>query len=357
MRLQQIRTLKELESIKDTWQSFEKIEDGASIFQSWIWNRTWIETVLNHQKKSRLNVQVLEDTSGRILGILPFFDQEIAGSMIKLTQFLGHRMSYHNDILLSDPQNMELAATIVALLLKNNDFRTVLHLRHLVDKSFFTKQLLSEGYLQTQCKRVWVEASEEFREKQQQRLGRSKRKTLRWAENTLRKKFNSQYCVVSGDDFPKALDKLIDLHQLRFDSMGRSSVLVDRNLTFLREASKRLSTRACFEITQLIAQDKVIASMLMARDKDRYFFIQSGFDPEFARYSPIRLLISKTLGRGFEELGCQYFDMGPDYEPYKYEWKPFIGTNYFCSIGGVGPYAKSLAFLHRLAFRRSLPKT
>lgn len=355
-QIKHIRTFAELDGIENIWKELERANGGLSIFQSWIWNRTWCEHYLGQDKKSFLDVRLVEDSKGRPLAILPFFKVALAGPFIHLTQFLGHRMSYHNDIILVEPDNQKLAELIVELLIKDLGYRTVMHLRHLDQRSQFTKQLLARHLVEPQCLRVWVKKDPRITV-QRMRLGRSKLKTLRWAENQLRKNFNSEYRVRVGADLFDSFEELVKLHQLRFTSKGRSTRFQGKNLIFRKDVMLKSNYSNKFEVVQLCASGRTIAATLMLCDKQNYYCIQTGFDPEFSRFSPMRLLLTEVMRRGFEDLGCDSFDFGPGYERYKFDWKPTIGTNYFCCIGGNGLYAKSLAALYRFAFRCSLPAT
>ena len=151
-----------------------------------------------------------------------------------------------------------------------------------------------------------------------------------------------------------ALEDLVDLHLRRFASKQQKTQFAGENLRFRKEVMAQFPS-GVFEILELRAGQRIIASTLMAHDGDRYFCIQTGFDPEFSNYSPMRILLTEAIRRGFEDLRCSSFDLGPGYESYKFDWKPTVGTNYFCCIGGRGLYAKTLAELYRIAFRRSLP--
>jgi len=82
IRIKRIRTLGELDAIEEIWTDLERVEDGPSIFQSWIWNRTWCEHVLRSHKQARLDVRLVEDGAGRTLAILPFFEETLAGPLL-----------------------------------------------------------------------------------------------------------------------------------------------------------------------------------------------------------------------------------------------------------------------------------
>lgn len=356
VQVKHIHTLGELDRIKDVWEELERANGGLPIFQSWIWNRTWCDYYIGQGGKYHLDVRLVEDKGGQILAILPFFKTALAGPLIHLVQFLGHRMSYHNDILLVEPDNQELAEQVVELLIEDLGYRTVMHLRHLDEESQFTKQLLSRQLVEPQCSRVWVKNDPKITT-QRMRLGRSKLKTLKWAENQLLKNSNGEYRVRVGTDILEAFDELVKLHQLRFSSKGQSTRFQGRNLVFRKDVMSKFNYSNKFEVVQLRAAGRTIAATLMICDKQNYYCIQTGFDPEYSRYSPMRLLLTEVMRRGFEDLGCDSFDFGPGYERYKFDWQPTVGTNYFCCIGGHGLYAKSLASFYRFAFRRSLPAT
>jgi CelD/BcsL family acetyltransferase involved in cellulose biosynthesis len=355
-RVRHIRTLEELDRIEDIWRELERANDKSSLFQSWSWNRTWCEFFLSQSENKRLDVRLIENSEGRALGILPFFKKSLVGPMIELTQFLGHRMSYQNDILLSEPKNSELTKKIVDLMVADMGYRTIIHLRHLDEESSFTQELVRRGIAESQCTRLKVKADPTAHDPSL-RFGRSTRRRYRGQINKLKREYGIEFHVRSGDEFMDAFENLVGLHQRRFASKKQTTQFSGANLLFRKNAMARLKEDGIFEIVQLRAGGGTIASTLMARDKGRYFCIQTGFDPEFANYSPMRILLTETIRRGFEDLGCRSFDLGPGYEQYKFDWKPYVGKNYSCCIGGPGPYAKSMAALYSFAFRRSLPGT
>ena len=354
MRIKRITTFEGLDALKESWTQLEVTKGSATIFQSWIWNRTWCEYLIDNSKGWHLNIRVVEDSDGQVMAILPFFEQHLPLHALKITHFLGHHMSYGNDVLLANAQSPELAREVVNLLLNDLDSRTIIHLRHLNSNSLFTKELIDRGLADTHCPRVLIKADSNITD-QSTRLGRSRRKSFRLAENRLKRKDELQYIVYSNDNFSDAFEEMIRLHQLRFASQGRSTTLEGKNLKFLSSAATKLSKEMLSEIIELRLGDKTIASAFMARDEEVYYFIQGGFDPDYSRFSPMRLLLTETMRRGFDELNCSVYDTGPGYEKYKYDWKPFVDTNYFACLSGPGLYAKLLAKIYRAIFLKNLP--
>lgn len=354
LRVAHLRTLAELDGTEDIWQAFAHANDDGSLFQSWVWNRAWCEIFVDDRAGTQLDVRLIEDGAGRAQAILPFCLGRPAGPLLRVVEFLGHRMSQHNDALLACPGNAELADAVIEAMRRSLGPTTVLHLRHLAPRSIFTQQLLAGGLAEPLCPRLHLEADRRLKE-QSNRLGRSNRKTLRWATNRMTLEYGIDFQVRSGNAFPSAFDELVALHQRRFAATGRSTLLEGRGLAFLKTVTSRLSMEARFEIVQLRASERTVAAALMAHDRHCYRLVQTGFDPDLGHFSPMRILLAETMRRGFDDLGCVTYDLGTGYQRYKYDWKPFVTTNYYCCLGGGGAYAKAAAALYRRAFLMRSP--
>ncbi|HNP27883.1 MAG TPA: GNAT family N-acetyltransferase [Nitrospirales bacterium] len=343
--------MKELDSIKDVWKAFEQQSDGPTIFQSWTWNRIWCEQVLAPNKKMRLAVKLVEDSMGGPMAILPFFEQDIVGPLVQVTQFLGHRMSTYNDILLADPNNMDLSKEIVDLLCSDRKKNSFIHLRQLSDESSFTKELLDRGLAAPQCQRAWIEAAQDGQDPLSL-VSKSRRKHIRQAERRLQEKGTVVYRVCRENEFTPAFDELIHMHYQRFLQKGKDTNLTSPNITFLKEVTATLSKRGQAEVLQLRLNDVTIAAVLQIIDRNRYYSIQSGFDPDFAEYSPIWLLDLKSMHRGFKTLGCKGYDLGAIYNKYKYSWNPSLGMNYVASFNADTWLVQIAQSIYRYKFKR-----
>ena len=114
---QLIRNYKDMESIRGLWESWERLPGGPTIFQSWEWNKAWCDHALHPGGACGLEIRLVEDRSGRPLAIVPLFSRRLLGNALRIVEFLGHRFSPHNDILLSEPGNPDLAHHVVSVLL------------------------------------------------------------------------------------------------------------------------------------------------------------------------------------------------------------------------------------------------
>ncbi len=353
IRIKKIHSFDELDSLKEDWNSLECRIGGPSFFQSWVWNRTWCNHFLKAPGK-KLSVKVAEDGAGRVQAIFPFFKQNVAGGMVCIEQFLCHRLTYHNDVLLLHPEDASFVREVTSALLEKIDYRTILSLRHLNKKSLFTKYLSAQGGAHPQCTRLQVLTDPSIKD-QSTRLGKSTRKRYRKQINRLRREYESNFSIQRNDVINTGFRELVDLHHRRFSDAGRETVFSGISLEFWEEIIQKANGKTSFEIVQLRADGEPIAAGLGLHDGTHYFGIQTGFNPEFKQFSPMRILLVEIMRRAFDDLGCHAYDHGPGYEKYKYEWSPTVSTNYFGCQGGHGPYAKMLARGYRWAFLRSLP--
>ncbi len=351
LKIKRIRTYEELDSLKGMWEKFQNARNGPTVFQSWIWNRTWCDEVLQFQKYSTLDVRVAEEPNGKIVAIIPTYIDKLGTPGIATLQFLAHRMSIYNDILFCEAENQDLALAVAESLMDSLGPATIAHLRHLGEESTFTKALILKNWAQIQVPRLLLRYDSNITD-QSNRLGKSRRKAFRLAHNRLNKEYSIEYRVVQWQDFNSAMNELLDLHLRRFDAKGKSSLLQGKNLAFLQRAMSDLTSRNQFEIVQLRADDTTVAAVLMVKEGKSYVFFQGGFDPEFSRYSPMRLLLTETMRRGFDELGCERFDLGDGYGTYKCDWSPTAAMNYFCCRGNNPLYANVFAAATRYAFQR-----
>lgn len=122
---------------------------------------------------------------------------------------------------------------------------------------------------------------------------------------------------------PAHLERLFELHSLRWQTRGEPGVLCDSTLqTFHRRAANPL-----VRMHALIVKDRVIGVLYgFARNGTMHFYL-SGFDPEWERYSPGSLLIHYSIEYA-RSAGDRYFDFLRGPEPYKYRWGAVDRTQY-----------------------------
>ncbi|MBI9070050.1 MAG: GNAT family N-acetyltransferase [Melioribacteraceae bacterium] len=349
LELKRIHSVAELQEFRNEWI---KIEKKYSFFQSWQWNYQWINTVLVNDDNSELDVWIIFN-EGKIIAILPFFMKPIRFTPIKVLYFLSARMSYDYDVLLSEDIKEEDIDDLIRLLKNNLSFTSFLHLRHMNEDSKFTKRLIELNYAIPQCKRIKV-LYDPLITDHTKRLHKHTRESIRMRTNRLFKQTKAELRVMRDGSLQSSFDELILLHNKRFNSRSKKTILAGNNLLFLKKVIEEIPDK--FEIVELVSDSNVIASHLAIVEKENYYSINTGFDPVFAWYSPNKILLNAAITRAFNDLKLKYFDLGPGYESYKYSWNPSEFENYFCCLSGKSVFSKLSAFIYKTLFIVTIKK-
>jgi CelD/BcsL family acetyltransferase involved in cellulose biosynthesis len=345
-----IERIEHLDELEPAWSSIETRRPATPVFQSWLWSSTWARTVIPEIKGARLQSYVVSSDAGDALAVLPCFRASLAGGALGIVRFLGDRMSFVNDLVCASADEA-LAEELVARLGPLLGRRELAHLKHLNGTSPFTRALIREGAAELQCRRLII-SREGGDGEPLARLGRKSRRTLNWQRNRLQKTFGAaRYRVVSREETARAFDRFVDFHRARFRRRGHATLLGGANLRFLRTVFLELCQLGRAEILELEAGERPIATLLAIIDGERYYSVNSGFDVSFEQFSPMKLLLTEGMRRAFA-LGCEHFELGPDYEPYKQMWRPTGEASYAACLSGPGLVSRMGAAGYRAAFRR-----
>ena len=111
------------------------------------------------------------------------------------------------------------------------------------------------------------------------------------------------------------LERLFELHRMRWESRGEQGVLAD---PALQEFHRRAANPLVRMHALYVGGDVVGVLYGFARNGTMHFYL-SGFDARFDRYSPGSLLIEYAVEYA-RSAGDRYFDFLRGPEPYKYRW-------------------------------------
>ncbi|MEE2785393.1 MAG: GNAT family N-acetyltransferase [Pseudomonadota bacterium] len=124
-----------------------------------------------------------------------------------------------------------------------------------------------------------------------------------------------------GELLDAALNKLRDLHGLRFASLGRSSFFLQPDYRAFHDDLVRNSRKAGLRIsfTEALHHGRVVGSLYGTRFNDSFTFLMIGFDPDFSNFSPGHLLIYHTIV-DLVSRSVDTFDFKCGEESYKQRW-------------------------------------
>ena len=145
------------------------------------------------------------------------------------------------------------------------------------------------------------------------------RRNWRYALHTL-ERAGARLELVTAPDVGEAVADLERLHRLRWAERGERGVLADPLLQRLvADAASALDDAGMLRLHRLRLDGQSVAVLLALNGDRRTCCYLSGFDPAFARLSPVTALIGATIEQAARE-GDVAVDFLRGEEPYKLAW-------------------------------------
>ena len=128
------------------------------------------------------------------------------------------------------------------------------------------------------------------------------------------------------------LERLFSLHASRWRQRGETGVLSDPQVRrFHHEVAPALLTRGRLWLLELTFDDIPVASTLALPCHKRILYYLGGYAPEYARYSPGRLILAELVRLALNE-GFREIDFLRGVERYKYDWGAHNRSTYRAQI-------------------------
>jgi CelD/BcsL family acetyltransferase involved in cellulose biosynthesis len=117
-----------------------------------------------------------------------------------------------------------------------------------------------------------------------------------------------------------ALAELITLHHKRWQARGGSTAFcAPALLAFHEDLSQRALERGWLRLAVLRLDGVPAAAFCGFRYKRWFYYYQSGFDPDYAKYSVGSAIVALTIKSAIAE-GADEYDFLHGDEPYKFQW-------------------------------------
>jgi CelD/BcsL family acetyltransferase involved in cellulose biosynthesis len=116
------------------------------------------------------------------------------------------------------------------------------------------------------------------------------------------------------------MEDFLRLHRLRWAEEGGSyGIPPGPAEEFHRRVAPLLAERGWLRLYRLHVQGKAIAAVYGIEVRRRFFFYQSGWDPEWSARSPGAVLVGRTVEDAYAR-GLTDYDFLRGTEPYKLDW-------------------------------------
>lgn len=317
LRLRELRSLAEAESIREAWRALCLADRSATPFQTWEWNQGLAQY---EARRVRPRILVGEDPAGRVVGIAPLCLRRSGLPGFQLLEFIGSHVSDYVDLICQESWRDAFAQRVLEWIDRNREWR-ILHFKNYAGNSL--DRFESDGGFAIRpietCAFVTLPASlEEYERKilHKKLLANIRRQTRVLSGEGSLQLSASQTTSELRDD----LATLFDLHQRRQRSKGERGKFFDARWreSFLA-TSLALFGDGRVKLGTLRVGGRPIACAYNLRIGDQEHGMMLGMDPEADRLSPGSVIIHWMIGEAIRD-GMRNFGFGRGSESYKSRW-------------------------------------
>ena len=321
MAIHEIRTARELLSLRSDWLALWKRSSTATPFQSPDWVIPWWQ----HFGTGRLCVLALMK-AGELLGLAPLF---VNGEEQSSLRFVGTGNTDYLDVLLDDSASHDSVPALFNYICETRSWLRA-DLENLrADSPLLKTKSCREvrEYIEEQdaCPVLSLPAcAEDFVESLPQQLKHNvsyyRRKLAKLGDVTIEQAVTN--------NFTELFAAFVRLHEARWQMNRMCGVLAEPDAqSFLREASLDLLANGALRLYALRVAGRVVASLYGFHHARRTYYYLGGFDPEFSDCSPGTVLVAHAILEAIGE-GATEFDFLRGREDYKYRWGAVDHTIY-----------------------------
>jgi CelD/BcsL family acetyltransferase involved in cellulose biosynthesis len=325
-----VASVEEIRLARESWNALVARMRHPVIFLGWDWLVSWLDTAASGWQ---LQVLFVRDASGELVAILPLARArrraEFMPFAATLTTFCGSLDTHpdHLDVICAaDADGQHILARCFDFLARERLLGSVLYFPYLAEGGELTRFLASPAGARLHAQRVvsiispFVDLAAGY-EAYLAAMSKKKRYNLTRERKILCEDKGAKVTRVSTPEaLGPAIDELFRLHHQRAQDLGRESHFGgETTVGFHRELAGRLLANDQVRLYQLELEGKAIATVYGFIQGGEFSFFQAGFDPEWKKLSPGKVLI----GRVMEELAARQvvlFDFLGGGDEYKQFW-------------------------------------
>jgi CelD/BcsL family acetyltransferase involved in cellulose biosynthesis len=153
-------------------------------------------------------------------------------------------------------------------------------------------------------------------------------KTLRQSLRLLHGMPGMQFETASPRQFDEYLQALVRLHTARWNSREQPGMLASADLqAFHAEVAAGFAAGGYLRFYGLRHRGTLVSVLYGFFCRGKFYYYLSGFDPEYAKFSPGQAVLAHALECAMTE-GARSFDFLRNNEPYKQRWGARPNQNY-----------------------------
>jgi CelD/BcsL family acetyltransferase involved in cellulose biosynthesis len=328
--INRLATLTQLDALEKDWSELLDEIPGVPIFLTWEWIRTWW---LSFGQGRQLWLLTARDNQGRLLGLAPLMREEYKKGWMKfgMIAFIGtgRVCPTHLNILARISDQEGLYRAFLDFLLGHSDQWDVLRIASVDPNSFENNLLTAAGgriRIGAQITSPYISLPGNW-ETYLKTVSRKLRKNLKSSSSKLEGDYPGAVdfaCITDLGELNSAMEKLTELIRNRCHAKGLPTDWDDPIFTNFQQTIAHLALhRGWLRLYTLTVKDCVIAFIYCFHFKDCVYIYNMGFDIDWSKYSPGRLLIAFSIQTAIRESASQ-LDFGRGESKYKFDWTDYV---------------------------------
>ena len=321
-------------NLYDSWNEILSQTAYANIQLTHEWLSSWWEVFGDNKKLSLITIT----DRGKIIGIAPLTITKVigkAGFELRKLTFVGNGLTDYHDLLIANGRREETLQILLEFIVNCKENWDAIHFRNirsdspnlpilkgiLRDTSFtFVERInIRSHYISIDCN--WIDYYGA--------LGKNIRSDIRRRLNYMTKIGKAEFIRLHEiDDIMDTLSIIKSIHVKCRQAKGEISWYTDeKRFRFVSLILKRFGERKWLDLVFLKLNKRIVAYYLGFVYDNIVYFWNTGFDPEFSKVGPGKLLLHFWIKDSFEA-GYREFDFMVGEEPYKRQWTSPMRPNY-----------------------------
>jgi CelD/BcsL family acetyltransferase involved in cellulose biosynthesis len=321
-------------NLYDSWNEILSQTTCANIQLTYEWLSSWWEVFGENERLSLITIT----DEGKIIGIAPLIITKVinkAGLKLRKLTFVGDGLTDYHDLLVVNDRRKEALQILLKFIVNSKENWDAIHFRNVRSDSpnlpvlrdafqampltFIERINIQSPYISID--RNWMNYYGA--------LGRNIKSDIQRRLNYLTRMGKAEFIHLHKvDDVTNTLGIIKSIHEKCQGAKGEISWYTnDKRFRFVSLILKRFGDRKWLDIVFFKLNEKIIAYYLGFVYDNVVYFWNTGFDPEFSKMSPGKLLLHHWIKDAFEA-GYKEFDFMVGEEPYKFQWTSRTRPNY-----------------------------
>ncbi|MGB6299645.1 MAG: GNAT family N-acetyltransferase [Rivularia sp. (in: cyanobacteria)] len=307
MQVEIINSIQQFDSLKTNWNNIYACDSHAQIFLSWNWLRGWLE-VAPH-KWFILAIKPSPEVPYVAFFPLAMRSFEWANlNVYRALQTCAHPVADYTGFI-CEPEYEQDAIKNFALYIDQNLQWDVFHVKDIQDPrlNIFVEQFSHHDFQLTTSQGAtcpYISLPDEWEEYLQHSISRKPRKNLRNSLNKIEKNSDFHLTSIQADNLENQIEVLFELWQIKWGKQSDLTLNTYRNVF-----------RQCAKINSLwidILWDKTTpvaaTGMYVESDKKVVYGQITGFNPEYSKLSPGRVMMAFSIKKAIEN-NFKFYDL------------------------------------------------